>query len=77
MARHDRDEQGAGLDLAANLLVPRVAAAQLVLIEPNLDAKAAQRIGDPTRSVGIFAGIAEKDSRWNRLGHGKVDPTIK
>jgi len=38
----ERDEQRARLDLRADLRVPRVAAAQLVLIEPDLDAKAAQ-----------------------------------
>jgi hypothetical protein len=37
VARDDRNEQRAVLDLPADRLIPRIATAQLALIEPDFD----------------------------------------
>ena len=43
---HDSDEEGAFADLFPNLGVPVIAASQLLLIKPNLDASPAKRVCD-------------------------------
>jgi len=48
--------------LAADFLVPRVASAQLALVEPDIDAEAVECIGDSAGGGGVFARVAEKDS---------------
>ena len=58
----DGNEQGAVVDLLADRVVPRVPAAQLALVEPDLDPGAAQRLADPPRGLGILRGIAQEDS---------------
>jgi hypothetical protein len=42
--RNGRNEQAAVVDMLAYLLVPRVAVAQFVLVEPNLNASGTQGI---------------------------------
>ena len=72
LAGDDRHEEGALLDLAADLLVPDIAAAQLAHVEPDLDPKGAQGVGDPAGRVSILAGIAEKNRFLQWFGHGWV-----
>ena len=60
LAGDDRHEQRAFLDLAADFLVPDVAAAQFAHVEPDLDAKGPQGVGNMTGRLGILTGIAEK-----------------
>ena len=62
--RDDGDEQRTGVDLLANFRVPRVAAAELVFVEPHVEAGAAQRLGDAARRSRVVASVAEED----RLG---------
>ena len=70
LAGDDRHEEGALLDLAADLLVPDIAAAQLAHVEPNLDPEGAQGIGDVASRVRILAGIAEENRFGQWFGHG-------
>ena len=62
--RDDRNEQRAFTDLAADLLVPQVSAAQLALIEPDLDTGGAQpalvsRQESPSALVRVEGGWGE------------------
>jgi hypothetical protein len=52
--REDREEQGAGLDLLADQLIPGVPAPQLALVEPNLDSAGSQRLANPLGSLRIL-----------------------
>ena len=47
--------------LPADLLVPSVAATQLALVEPHLDAGFPQRLADALRRLRVSRRIAEKD----------------
>ncbi len=58
----DWQEERALPDLAADLLLPRVAPAQFALVKPHLDPETPQRIGDPARGVDILASTAQQDS---------------
>ena len=67
--RDDRHEERALLDLPADLRVPRVAAMQLALIEPDLQTERPERIGNAARRVRVVPGIAEKNSAWRIRWH--------
>src|ERR1700683_5554780 len=69
--RYERNEQRAGLDLLSDRVVPGIAAAQLTLVEPYLDARGAQGFTDALGGRGILGGVAEEygvigfvHSRW-------------
>src|SRR6202142_861864 len=57
----DRHEQRALLDLPADLLVPRIAAAPLALVEPDLDAGPSQSITDSFRRLRVLRGVRKED----------------
>ena len=69
--RDNRHEQRALLDLPANALVPRIAAAQFALIEPHFDARRSQGFANTTRSRGVLGRVAEKNGALRRglAGH--------
>ena len=73
---NDRDEKRAGINLLSDLLVPGIAAPELILVKPNLDAVAAQRLGDATGGRGILTRVAEKYRatfrRWRTSRHVSV-----
>src|SRR5215469_11398649 len=69
----DRDEERTRANLAANRLIPGIAAAQFVLVEPDLDATLTQALGNASRRLGILRGVAEK-YRARRFRH--VDATL-
>ena len=54
VVRDDREEQGAGLDLLADRLVPGVPAPQLALVEPNLDPGGSQCLANLLGSLRIL-----------------------
>jgi hypothetical protein len=54
MLGHDRHEQGAVVDLVADLPIPRVPAPQLALIEKHLDAGRTQCFANPLGSLRIL-----------------------
>jgi hypothetical protein len=56
--RDDRQEQGAGLDLLADRLVPRIPAPQFALVEPDFNASSAERLANPLGRLRILRGIA-------------------
>jgi hypothetical protein len=62
MARDDCNEQRAVLDLPADRLIPRIAAAQLALIKPDFDTSGAQGLANPVSRLGILRGVAEEYS---------------
>ena len=64
VVRNDWDEERAVADLTPDLLVPGIAAAQLTLVEPYLDARGAQARGDTRRGVRVVRGVAEEDGTW-------------
>ena len=65
VCRNDWHKKGTFLNLFANLLVPRIAATQIRLIEPRLQPGRAQGIADAACSVGVLGGVGEEDG----LGH--------
>jgi hypothetical protein len=46
------------MDLAPDLLIPRVSAPQLALIEKDLDAGGAKGLANPLGSLRILRGVA-------------------
>jgi len=64
----DRHKQGAGADLGADLRVPRIAAAQLILVKPHLHAEGAQGVSQAAGDFGIFAGVTEKNRARRSCG---------
>jgi len=58
VARDQRHEQRALVDLPADLPAPGVAAAQLALVEPHLDPGRAQRLANAARRLRILLGVA-------------------
>ena len=66
VGRHHRHEQRALLDLPAEFLVPRIATAQLALVEPYFDAEAVQRVGNAAGRGGILARVAEENRATRR-----------
>jgi hypothetical protein len=55
---HNRDKERAVVDLLPDPLIPRVAAAQLALIEENLDTGGAKRLGNPLGNLRVLRGVA-------------------
>src|SRR4029077_11542964 len=66
-----RDEQGALPDLAADLLIPDIATAQLVHVEPNFDLDRAKRLGNLLRRRCVFAGVAQEYRSACGIRHGR------
>jgi hypothetical protein len=59
------NEEDAVLDLVPDLLIPRVPAAQLALVEKHLDAGRTQRLANPLGRVRILRGVAQEYRvRW-------------
>ena len=56
--RDERHEESAVVDLVTDLLIPRVTAPQLALIEKDLDAGRTQGLANPLRSLRILRGVA-------------------
>jgi hypothetical protein len=71
--RDDGDKQRAVADLLADLVVPRISAAQLALVEPDLDAARPQRLANAPRRLGILRGVAQEYG-LSRLRHRGVLP---
>src|SRR6516165_6027710 len=67
--RNDGNKERAVADLASDLLIPHVAAAQLALVEPDLDTRTAQRLANAPSRLRVLRGIAQKysPSRCARL----------
>ena len=68
-----RNEERAVVDLAPDLLIPDVTAAQLALVEPDLDTGRAQRLANPLGSLRILRGVAQK-YRVRQLSHRWIAP---
>src|SRR5271156_7118333 len=67
-SRDDRHEVIAFADLLADLLIPGVAAPELALVEPDIEAKARQRIADGPRGLAVVGGITQENgSRHKRI----------
>ena len=73
--RNDGDEQRALVDLLADLPVPSISAAQLLAVEPGLDAGSPQRIADTPSRLHILRGVAQEYGP-SRLGHRVVAPPV-
>ena len=58
MLGHDRHEQGAVVDLVTDLLIPRVPAPQLALIEKDLDGGRTQSLANLLSRLRILRGVA-------------------
>lgn len=69
IGRDNRNKQMTVADLLPDLAVPRIPAAQLALIEPNLDTGGAQGLANPLSRLGILRGVAEEYSA-RRLRQG-------
>jgi len=65
---HDGHKQRTLADLLLDLRIPRVAAAQLALVEPHLHAKGPQPVRDAPRGVGVIARVAQKNSTAGQAG---------
>jgi hypothetical protein len=57
------------VDLLANLAVPRIAAPQFALVEPDFDARCPECFADTARRISILRGVAQ-EHRLARVGHG-------
>ena len=57
MCRDQRNKEPTISDLFADLLIPEVPAAQLALVEPDLDATLTQPLSNAPRGLGILRGI--------------------
>ena len=68
VGRDDRNEQRAFLDLPPDRRVPRVATAQLALVEPHVEAARARSASQMRRrGVSVLRCVTEKDCfRWRR-----------
>ncbi len=66
--RYDRQEEGAFVDLLADLGVPGIAPAQGVLVQPHVDAAGAQPLGDANRCRGILGRIGDEDGARRPVG---------
>jgi hypothetical protein len=58
---NDRHEQRAFAYSPADQLIPGVPAAQLAMIEPDLEAGLAQCIADARRGLGVLRGVAQEN----------------
>jgi hypothetical protein len=68
IARDDGNEEGAGIDLLADRIIPGVAAAQFALVEPYLDAGSPQCVTDTAGRRGVLRGITHEDC-LGRIAH--------
>ena len=59
--------------LVSDLLIPRIAAAQLALVEPDFDTGGAQGLANLLCRLRVLRGIAEK-YRVRLLSHGRATP---
>jgi hypothetical protein len=66
---NDWYEERAITDLVTYALVPRIAAAQLALVEPNLNSGSPESMANPLHSLRVLRGVAQKygASRHYRL----------
>jgi hypothetical protein len=70
---NDRNKERAVVDLAPDLLIPGVPAAQLTLVEPDLNAGCSQCRANPLSGLRILRGVAQKHRvRW--LSHNGPPP---
>ena len=60
--RNEWHEQGAGTDLPLDRSVPRIAATQFALVQPDLGPSSSQSRADPLRRLRVLRGVADKDS---------------
>ena len=67
-ARDDRHEQRAIVDVPPDLPVPGIAAPQLALVEPDLDAGGPERVANVPRGLRILRGVAQEYG-LRGLGH--------
>jgi hypothetical protein len=80
--RDDRHEIRAGADLVAQLGIPGLAAGELVLVEPDLEARGCESVAQRARRGPVSRGIADEDrverrrGVWGitRHGAGKITP---
>jgi hypothetical protein len=56
----ERNKQLAGVDLAADPLIPRFSAPQLALVEKDFHPSGAQRVADSSRRLRILRGVAQE-----------------
>src|SRR5580700_7069002 len=59
-SRNDWNEQSTILDVLSDLAVPGIAASQLALVEPNLDAGGSECVANMPRGLPILRGIAQE-----------------
>ncbi len=67
LSRHERHEIIAFTDLTPDLLIPRLATAQIAFVLPDLKAKNNERILQESRRLAILGRIAKKDRRSRRM----------
>jgi hypothetical protein len=60
IGRNDRNEERALMDLAPDLLIPGIPAAQLTLVEKHFNPGRAKRRAYPLGSLPILGGVAQK-----------------
>ena len=58
--RHDGHEEIALAYLFADLLIPRIAPAQLAFVQPDVDPELGERIADRARRLAVFGCVAEE-----------------
>ena len=75
--RDDRHEQLATLDLPSDRYIPRLATAQLALVEPDLDPALPQRIGDAACRLSVLGRVAyENRLRGKGFGAHRKRPQL-
>ena len=65
-----RGEEGAVVDLLADFGVPGIAAMELAFIAPDVESRAAERLGEAAGGGRIVATVAEEDRPGGRVGSG-------
>jgi hypothetical protein len=60
ISRDNGDKQMAVVDLLPDLAVPGIAAAQLALVKPDLDAACAECLANPLDSLRVLRGVASE-----------------
>ena len=73
MLGDDRNEQRTVVDLLADGSVPGIAASQLDLVEPNLDARRSECLADTLGRLHILRGVTQEYS-VRGLFHRQDDP---
>ena len=76
IARYDRNEQRACLDLPAYRGIPRVPAAQLALVEPHLDSRRPQAAGNLRGRHGVLGCVTEENSLFGAI-HGQRENEVE